>query len=69
MEEMVREVVAEEQESKLGVTSIEKIPKISVSGQNFLNPSPPLRKKALLTKMSVFCNYKVHIFSKFKPRS
>ena len=37
MEEMVREVVAEEQESTLGATSIEKIPKISASCQNFLD--------------------------------
>ena len=29
----------------LGATSIEKIPKISASGQNFLDPLPPSSKK------------------------
>jgi len=38
----------------LGATSIEKIPKISASGRNFLDPLPPLRKRALPTKTSVF---------------
>ena len=38
----------------LGATSIEKIPKISASGQNFLDPLPLPRKRALLTKTSVF---------------
>ena len=45
MEEMVREVVVEELESTLGATSIEKIPKISASGRNFLDPLPPSSKK------------------------
>ena len=34
--------------------SIEKIPKISASGRNFLDPLPPLRKRALPTKTLVF---------------
>ena len=54
MEEMVREVVVEELESTLGATSIEKIPKISASCQNFLDPLPPLRKRALPMKTLVF---------------
>ena len=29
----------------LGATSIEKIPKISASGRNFLDPLPPSSKK------------------------
>ena len=52
MEEMVREVVVEELESTLGATSIEKIPKISASCQNFLDPL--FDKRALPTKMSLF---------------
>ena len=51
--------------ASLGVTSIEKIPKISTSGQNFLNPSSPLWKRALPTKLYLmFSNYKVCFFSK-----
>ena len=38
----------------LGATSIEKIPKNSASGRNFLDPLPPLQKRALPTKTSVF---------------
>ena len=41
-----------------GATSIEKIPKISASGQNFLDPPPPpLQKRALPTKTLVFRTY------------
>ena len=40
--------------TELGATSIEKIPKISASGRNFLEPLPPLQKRALPMKTSVF---------------
>ena len=38
----------------LGATSIEKNPKISASGRNFLDPLPPFLKKGLMMKTSVF---------------
>ena len=46
----------------LGATSIEKITKISASGRNFLDPSPPLRKGPYRRKRRYFVpnsNYKV----------
>ena len=54
----------------LGATSIEKIPKISASGQNFLDPSPPYSKKEPTDKnvgildLMVFVKF---VFSKFQP--
>ena len=52
----------------LGATSIEKIPKISASGRNFLDPFPPFEKGPYRRKCWYFVpnsNYKV--FSKFQP--
>ena len=46
----------------LGATSIEKITKISASGQNFLDPLSPSSKKGPTKETSVFVpnsNYKV----------
>ena len=38
-------IIKENPGDKLGATTIEKIPKISASGQNFLDPLPPLLEK------------------------
>ena len=52
----------------LGATSIEKIPKISASGRNFLDPlfekGPYRRKRRYFVPNS---NYKVRFFQSFKP--
>ena len=52
--------------SSLGATSIEKIPKISASGRNFLDPLPPLFEKGPYRwKRRYFVpnsNYKVQFF-------
>ena len=51
----------------LGATSIEKIPKISASGRNFLDPLPPSSKKGP-TDENVGISYLIVIikFSFFK---
>ena len=55
----------------LGATSIEKIPKISASGRNFLDPPPPpLRKGPYRRKRRYFVpnsNYKVRFFQTSNP--
>ena len=56
----------------LGATSIEKIPKISASGRNFLDPLPLLKFLPYRRKRQYFVpksNYKVRIFPNFKPPS
>ena len=54
----------------LGATSIEKIPKISASGRNFLDPLPPLFEKGPYRRKRQYfvpnSNYKVWFFSKFQ---
>ena len=54
----------------LGATSIEKIPKISASGWNFLDPPPLLEKGPQWRKCRYFLpnrNYKVWLFQNFNP--
>ena len=57
--------------SSLGATSIEKIPKISASGRNFLDPLPPLFEKGPYRRKHRYfvpnSNYKVRFFQSFKP--
>ena len=54
-----------------GATSIEKIPKISASGRNFLDPLPPLFEKGPYRRKRRYfvpnSNYKVRFFQSFKP--
>ena len=55
----------------LGATSIGKIPKISASGRNFLDPLPPLFEKGPYRRKRRYfvpnSNYKVRFFQSFKP--
>ena len=54
----------------LRVTSIEKFPKISASGQNFLDPLPLFEKGPYQRQHQYFkpnSNYKVWFFQNFKP--
>ena len=57
--------------SSLGATSIEKIPKISASGRNFLDLLPPLFEKGPYRRKRRYfvpnSNYKVRFFQSFKP--
>ena len=54
-------------ELEIGATSIEKIPKISASGQNFLNPLPLFQEKCWYFIPNSY--YNIRFFQNFNPPS